>query len=235
VDTAEPLRDRLVAAGVEILEQDGLAELSLRAVTRRTGVSHGAPRRYFPTHRGLLAAIARTGLEDLTARLGPILADAEIPPRQRLIRLGEVYLQFAEDRLAMFELMFRHDLLDSTDEPAGPPRLRETTVPLFTLIADLVAACGPPTSTPPHVTAAALWANIHGIAQLWTWGSLQLVLGTVRDADPRDQPAAVLDATVDQRAAVLDATVDQRAAVLDEPLDRLVAAALDAHLGPATA
>jgi hypothetical protein len=27
------------------------------------------------------------------------------------------------------------------------------------------------------VTAAALWSNLHGIAQLWGWGSLQLALG----------------------------------------------------------
>jgi AcrR family transcriptional regulator len=30
--------------------QEGLGNLTLRAITRRTGVSHGAPRRYFPTH-----------------------------------------------------------------------------------------------------------------------------------------------------------------------------------------
>ena len=64
-----PLRDRLVLAGVELLEEEGLAALSLRAITRRVGVSHGAPRRYFPTHNSLLAAIAATGLADLAGRL----------------------------------------------------------------------------------------------------------------------------------------------------------------------
>jgi len=177
VDTAEPLRDRLVAAGVEILEQDGLAELSLRAVTRRTGVSHGAPRRYFPTHRGLLAAIARTGLEDLTARLGPILADAEIPPRQRLIRLGEVYLQFAEDRLAMFELMFRHDLLAG----AGGD-LRATSLPLFEGLVLLVAEAAPdrPDS---RLRALSIWTQLHGLAVLSAGQSLDLV------AEPADRSA----------------------------------------------
>jgi AcrR family transcriptional regulator len=169
VDTAEPLRDRLVAAGVEILEQQGLAELSLRAVTRRTGVSHGAPRRYFPTHRGLLAAIARTGLEDLTAQLGPILADADTPARERLIRLAEAYLQFAEDRLAMFELMFRHDLLAG----AGGD-LRATALPLFEGLAALVAEAAPghPDS---RQRALSIWTQLHGLAVLSAGQSLDLV------------------------------------------------------------
>ncbi|MGW0451470.1 hypothetical protein ACWDWV_39590 [Streptosporangium sandarakinum] len=32
------------------------------------------------------------------------------------------------------------------------------------------------------MTAAALWANLHGLAQLWSWGSLPLML----DAAPAD-------------------------------------------------
>jgi len=179
VNTTEPLRERLVAAGVEILEQRGLAELSLRAITRRTGVSHGAPRRYFPTHRGLLAAIARTGLEDLTARLGPILADVETPARQRLIRLAEVYLRFAEDRLAMFELMFRHDLLAG----AGGD-LRATALPLFEGLALLVAEAAP-THPDSRQRALSIWTQLHGLAVLSAGQSLDLV------ADPADRPALI--------------------------------------------
>jgi len=178
VNTALPLRDRLVAAGVEILEQQGLAELSLRAITRRTGVSHGAPRRYFPTHRGLLAAIARTGLEDLNARLGPVLAEVDVPARQRLVRLAEAYLRFAEDRLAMFELMFRHDLLAG----AGGD-LRATSLPLFESLVALVSeATAHPDS---RQRALGIWAQLHGLAVLSAGQSLDLV------ADPADRPRLI--------------------------------------------
>jgi AcrR family transcriptional regulator len=177
--TTEPLRDRLVAAGVEILEEQGLAELSLRAITRRTGVSHGAPRRHFPTHRGLLAAIARTGLEDLTARLAPILSDVETPPRQRLVRLGEAYLRFAEERLEMFELMFRHDLLAG----AGGD-LRATALPLFEGLAALVAEAEP-TRNDSRQRALSIWTQLHGLAVLSAGQSLDLV------ADPADRPGLI--------------------------------------------
>jgi AcrR family transcriptional regulator len=182
VDTAEPLRDRLVAAGVEILEQQGLAALSLRAITRRTGVSHGAPRRYFPTHRGLLAAIARTGLEDLTDRLGPILADAETPARSRLIQVADAYLGFAEERLAMFELMFRHDLLAG----AGGD-LRATALPLFEGLTALVAEAAPghPDS---RRRALQIWTQLHGLAVLSAGQSLDLV------ADRAERPDLIIRA-----------------------------------------
>jgi len=178
VNTTEPLRDRLIAAGVEILEQQGLAELSLRAITRRTGVSHGAPRRYFPTHRGLLAAIARTGLIDLVDRLQPILGDVELPARLRLLRLGEAYLEFAEQRLAMFELMFRHDLLAG----AGGD-LRATSLPLFEGLVLLVAeATG---TSDSRLRALSIWTQLHGLAVLSAGQSLDLV------AEPADRAALI--------------------------------------------
>ena len=182
MDTAGPLRDRLIAAGVAILEEQGLAELSLRAITRRTGVSHGAPRRYFPTHRGLLAAIARTGLEDLTARLAPVLAQVDLPARERLIRLAEAYLGFAEDRLEMFELMFRHDLLAG----AGG-ELRATALPLFEGLARLVAEAAP-AHPDSRQRALSIWTQLHGLAVLSAGQSLDLV------ADPADRPGLIVRA-----------------------------------------
>jgi hypothetical protein len=121
----------------------------------------------------------------------------------------------------MFELMFRHDLLDSERHAAGGRHLRESTLPLFGRLVDLVARCraeqspplgtggpGKPVPPPPAAeTAAVLWSNLHGIAQLWLGESLQLALGSV---PPKDDPRP------------------------GAPLDRLVEAALEAHLGPVT-
>ncbi|MET9723842.1 TetR/AcrR family transcriptional regulator [Streptomyces zaomyceticus] len=195
------LRDRLVDVGVELVNAEGVQALSLREIARRAGVSHGAPRRHFPTHLDLLSAIARQGFAELAARV-----DAEdvesAAPRERIALLARVYLDYAGTRRGMYELMFRHDLLES-----GRLGLRETSLPLFARLAGLVARVRPaadpadpadPPADPadPAVLAGALWANLHGIAQLWHWGSLRL-------ATAGDDPAPLL------------------------------AAALDAHLGPA--
>ncbi|WP_328848683.1 TetR/AcrR family transcriptional regulator [Micromonospora zamorensis] len=170
------LRARLVAVGVDLVLSEGQSAVSLREIARRAGVSHGAPRRYFPTHVDLLSAIAREGFANLTARVEETMRDVDPDPRTRLTALARTYLDFAAAHRGMFELMFRHDLLDS-----GRLRLRETSLPLFDVLADLVAQVRRPTDAPAPVLAGALWANLHGIAQLWAWGSLPLATGATGD------------------------------------------------------
>src|SRR5690242_18635594 len=172
------LRSRLIEVGVDLVTREGMQSLSLREIARRAGVSHGAPRRYFPTHLALLSAIARQGFAELAAGVAEAVGDGRAEPRAQLMALGRVYLGFALTNRGMFELMFRHDLLES--DHLG---LRETSLPLFQVLVDLVARARPEADAPPQVVAGALWANLHGIAQLWGWGSLQLATGT-EDVEP---------------------------------------------------
>lgn len=180
------LRSRLVDVGVELLDEEGAGALSLREIARRAGVSHGAPRRYFPTHLSLLSAIARRGFESLAAQAGEVVAAHEGEPREQLTALARSWLDFALTNRGMFELMFRHDLVES-----GHLGLRETSLPLFATLVDLVAEARPDSGAEPRIVAGALWANLHGIAQLWGWGSLQLAVG---GDDPEPLLRAALDA-----------------------------------------
>ncbi|MFF9315684.1 TetR/AcrR family transcriptional regulator [Streptomyces sp. NPDC014748] len=168
------LRDRLVDVGAELLATEGVQALTLREIARRAGVSHGAPRRYFPTHLELLSAIARRGFVELAARVEEArgaLGDGGADPRGQVAALGRVYLEFATRERGMYELMFRHDLLES-----GHLGLRDTSLPLFGVLVDLVGRVRPDADA--RVVAGSLWANLHGIAQLWRWRSLQLATGT---------------------------------------------------------
>ncbi|MFC5662696.1 TetR/AcrR family transcriptional regulator [Kitasatospora misakiensis] len=211
-DKATGLRARLVAAGVELLALEGVHALTLREIARQAGVSHGAPRRYFATHAELLAAIARHGFGELATAVGldaPAAGAGAVrdaaEARTRLERLARGYLDFAADRPGMFELMFRHDVMEGSGA-----ELRRTSLPLFEAVTRLVAAIRPPAvgtvgtvgatgstgstgsgdDVPPIVVAAALWANLHGLAQLRAWGSLRLATGA-------DTVEPVLRATLD--------------------------------------
>jgi len=177
-DADTGLRDRLVRAGVDLVRSGDLPALTLREIARRAGVSHGAPRRYFPTHVALLSAIARTGYADLRERITAALAEPPDDPRSALTRLARRYVEFGVDNRGMFELMFRHDLLESNHL-----RLREVALPLFDLLADLVSRARPDAGTPAAVLAGALWANLHGIVYLHNAGSLPLATG-IHDIEP---------------------------------------------------
>ncbi|MEV6050853.1 TetR/AcrR family transcriptional regulator [Streptomyces sp. NPDC052107] len=163
------LRERLVEVGAELLAAEGLQALTLREIARRAGVSHGAPRRHFPSHLELLSAIARRGFADLAERVRATLAPGSCGPGTRVTALARAYLEFALDNPGMYELMFRHDLLES-----GHLGLRDTSLPLFGVFAGLVGEVRP--GADARRVAGALWANLHGIAQLWRWRSLQLAL-----------------------------------------------------------
>ncbi|WP_128378171.1 TetR/AcrR family transcriptional regulator [Streptomyces cavernae] len=181
-DREAGLRQRLVAVGVELVTTEGMQALSLREIARRAGVSHGAPRRHFPTHLELLSAIAREGFAELAARA--TATGDEPDPRARLTALAHAYVDFALANRGMYELMFRHDLLES--DRLG---LRETSLPLFRLLGELITRVRPDADA--AVVAGALWANLHGIAQLWNWRSLQLPTGA---DDVRPLVSAALEA-----------------------------------------
>jgi AcrR family transcriptional regulator len=170
------LRTRLIDVGVELVTAEGVQALSLREIARRAGVSHGAPRRYFPTHLELLSAIARRGFEELAGRGVAAMGESTASPREQIATLGRVYLDFALTNRGMHELMFRHDLLES-----NTLGLREASMPIFGMLVDLVGRARP--GVDARLVAGALLANLYGIAQLWAWGSLQLITG-VEDFTP---------------------------------------------------
>ncbi len=170
-DADAGLRTRLVAAGVDLLALEGPQALSLREIARQAGVSHGAPRRYFPTHQALLATIAREGFLRLGDQIADAIGDCGQGPRLRVLALGRTYLDFARANPGMFELMFRHDLLQGNQ--IG---LRDTSLRLFHVLVELVREAGPRSANPPALVAGAIWANLHGIALLRQWGSLQVAV-----------------------------------------------------------
>ncbi|MFE1270856.1 TetR/AcrR family transcriptional regulator [Streptomyces sp. NPDC058758] len=180
------LRERLVRTGVALVDAEGAQALTLRAIARRAGVSHGAPRRWFPTRLDLLSAIAREGFAELAARVAEADREADgagAGPRDRIEAFARVYLGYAADRRGMYELMFRPDLPES-----GRPGPRGTSLPLFARLAALVAELRP--GTDAVRAAGAFWANLHGLAQLRHGGCLALATGS-------DDPASLVRAALD--------------------------------------
>jgi len=121
------LQRALVDAGRRLLERDGLAALSLRALAREAGVSATAPYHHFADRAALLYAIGCEGSEELAQTLRAA-RDAHPPGRERMVAVGVAYVEFALDNPALYQLMAEttrlRDVLPDESHPEGAiPRL----------------------------------------------------------------------------------------------------------------
>lgn len=101
------LRAELIAAGLRMLNRDGIASFSLRRLSKELGVSHAAAYRHFRSREELLRAI----FVESSAMFRGALA-ASVPPdvsgEEALMRLGTGYVRFFishPDILMLFTLM----------------------------------------------------------------------------------------------------------------------------------
>ena len=128
---------------------------------------------HFKTDIDQLAAFTKdlNSAHDSLEQVRTALLAGPEDPRIKIKTIAFLYVRFAATNRGMFELMFRHDLLSS----GGELGLRDASLPLFRLLTELVAAVRP--DRPAEVTAAAIWAGLHGTAELGNWGSLALATG----------------------------------------------------------
>jgi len=155
----------LVAAAVVLLEQQGPASLSLRAVARAAGVSHGAPAHHFGDKTGLLTAVAIQGHALLAVALADQQRDQQTASK-RLIAAGEAYIRFAVANPAHFAIMFQSDLIDchNVDYLAAGAIT-------WQVLEDSVRALGADSERAIAATVVSLWSKVHGFSTLWLAGN----------------------------------------------------------------
>jgi AcrR family transcriptional regulator len=146
------LRNALRLAAREILEEEGLAGLSLRAVARRVGVSHAAPYRHFPSHEVLLSELAIEGFaelrEDITAAGSAPGAAAD-----KIAGIGAGYMRFVVRRPALARLMFGSQIPNR----AALPELGKAADGVGEEIGEALQ---------DRALGLAVWGAMHGLAML---------------------------------------------------------------------
>lgn len=153
------LRSALLSAGRDLLAERGPDAFSLSALAHRVGVSTAAPYRHFADRNALLDALADEGYTIFHATLLEAVASAT-DPGDALRRIGLAYLNFADERAAVFRIMFQ----DRQGRPA------EAGPPAFTTFYDAVVRAQESGYLPAQHSAVAMtrsiWAGLHGAAAL---------------------------------------------------------------------
>ena len=158
------LKEALIGAGLDILKEDGLESLSLRACAARAGVSHGAPKNHFANLAVLQAAIATEGFRQFAATMRAHMDKAPKDARSQIIASAEGYVAFVEDNPHLFRLMFSMERkLDIY--PDLLPASREA----YAVLREVASGLSPENcENPVHqtTTETMLWTFIHGYANL---------------------------------------------------------------------
>lgn len=146
----------LVRAAMELLEENGAGDLSLRAAARRAGVSTAAPYRHFADRDALLSAVAAVGYRELGTAM--LQAVPEATTVDDLATLAVAYVRFALDRPSLFRVMFAEQC-----DPTNPERVAAVDA-MHRYLESLVKQVIP--TDQPEAMANAVWALVHGLAFL---------------------------------------------------------------------
>ncbi|MFT6490646.1 MAG: AcrR family transcriptional regulator [Parvibaculaceae bacterium] len=158
------LRQALVEAATQIVEEKGALALSLRAVARAAGVSQTAPYHHFQDKEALLAMVAETGFRDLAVGMEHA-RDPHASSGANLQALGVAYVLFATNNPERFRLMFGPQITDKTCHAT----LLEVSSVSFELINEGVAARMKDVGAPLEDLLAntmSAWSSVHGLATL---------------------------------------------------------------------
>lgn len=165
----ELLRERLVDAALALIDEQGDASgLSIRAVTKRAGVSPTAFYLHFDQREELLAACLErcfAEFRDTVRAATETIAD----PRARLIRAGLAYTEFARTRPARYLLIFGAPTrAQDAESMALLPKPESGAEAFEDLRALVLADLGPddPRRARVDLLAKGIWSGLHGFVTL---------------------------------------------------------------------
>jgi AcrR family transcriptional regulator len=185
------LREALLGAAERVLEREGLAGLTLRAVAREAGVSHAAPTHHFGDLTGLVSELAAIGFRQFNSAMAAA-DDAATTPLEKGMARAKAYVAYALAHPGMYGLMFRTERLDMSR-----PSLHEAANASFAGLAGSIGA-----QRQEQISEAALsldqaaaiaraWSLVHGFTMLLLDGRLSDILRLLPEGT---KPETLLDA-----------------------------------------
>ncbi len=166
------LKQGLVEAAAQLIKKNGHIGFNLRELAKACSVSAPAVYRHFSSKNTLMVAIADAGFKNILSKF-----KNELPPKdsvstkERLIRLGEIYIDFAVKNEGEFRVMFSRELRQISEYKLIAPLAEESFSFLKELICDILPLHDSKADQDNQVIGS--WAIVHGLANLRIDGNLK--------------------------------------------------------------
>ena len=168
------LRNALLAAARDLLEERGPSALSLREIARRVGVSAPSAYHHFPSLDAIAVGLAEQGAAEMGECLKAASGGDKRDGKSLLLRTGEAYVRFARANPALYRLMFGEGFQPASKSSDAVRDLRQRA---RTTIETALAGRLPAAELP--VAGLFLWSVVHGLALLIIDGQVE----SAKDAD----------------------------------------------------
>ena len=158
------LRDALIIAAAELIEENGSLDFAMIDAARRAGVSSAAPYRHFKDKDALLEAVCHVAFLALTEHAEATAAEFPAGSPERIISLGRGYIRFVTSHSNFYDLMWGKPGIQAM----GADEVDLNTSGFYILTDAVQSWC---TATgiqgnDPVDLATKLWAMAHGLSAL---------------------------------------------------------------------
>ena len=170
--TPQELRELILDAAQDLIDDKGLAGLSAREIARTIKYSPGTIYNMFTNLDDVVLNVEGRVLDALDKRLSEIPGSGANPDA-RIVEIAHVYLNFTREKPRLWNLLFEHHLPAGTELPDWYQKKLEG---LMAHVERAVASHFPPgREADRQRTARVLWAGVHGITSLSTADKLSVV------------------------------------------------------------
>jgi len=158
------LRNALIVAAAELIEERGSSDFSMIDASRRAGVSSAAPYRHFKDKDALLEAVCQVAFMAMQEATETAAAPLDIGTPEHIIALGNAYIKFVVDHPTFYDLMWGDYGIRAMEADA----VQLQSSGFYVLVESVQALCDIAGIKHCDTTALAtqLWATVHGLSGL---------------------------------------------------------------------
>jgi len=164
------LRFALISAAVEMINKQGIEQLTMRNLSEWIGVSRTAAYRHFSNKEDLLTATAIEGFKQFSQALKAARVDDSVDETNRFSNMGKAYISFAIKNPAYYRLMFGNNVVQKNE---ALKNACDSSFNELLLMIELLQSLKVIAADEARQQAIYIWSLMHGLTSLIIDNKLQ--------------------------------------------------------------